>query len=194
MDLIPLHILPHVEKPLVGPASIRHGTRCPSLGTNPLEYLEHGPVSALDSGADRKWCGSTVFMVVARSARCSTGCRQVFTPFLTTITTLSHLLHNQSHHLADASTHPTRLRNDTAPNPHPLPRPLHANRLTNARLPDNNSRASHGARQNRPGECVSEFLHQPSRRVGLGVVLGRVAVTTGRAYRVRGVFPEGTTK
>lgn len=193
MDRIPLHILPHVEKPLVGPARIRHGTRCPSLGTDPLEYLQHRPVSALDSGADRKWCGWTVIMVVARSAGCNTGRRQVFFPF-------SHhhhlppLLHKCSHHLADASTHPTRLRDDTPANPHPLPRPLHADRCTNTRLPDNNSRASHGSGQNRPWECVSGSLHQPPRRVGLGVVLGGVAIATGRADRLRGVFPEGTVE
>ena len=35
-----------------------------------------------------------------------------------------------------------RLRDDTPPNPHSLPRPLHPNRSANARFPDNNSGAS----------------------------------------------------
>ena len=54
------------------------------------------------------------------------------------------LLH--PHYLADTSTHHVRLRHDTPPNPDPFPRPLHADRGANARLPRNNRRASHGAR------------------------------------------------
>lgn len=70
MDRVPLHFLTHVEKPLMGAPGICHGTRRPSLGPNSLEHLEHGPVSALDSGADREWSGRTVVMVVAGSAGC----------------------------------------------------------------------------------------------------------------------------
>lgn len=75
MDRISLCILPPVEKPLVGASRIRHGTRRPSLGTDSLEHLRHGPISALDSGTDRKWCGWAVIVVVARSVRCCTGRR-----------------------------------------------------------------------------------------------------------------------
>lgn len=39
MDRVPLHILSRVEKPLMGAPGIRHGTRRPPLGTDPLEYL-----------------------------------------------------------------------------------------------------------------------------------------------------------
>lgn len=73
MDRVPLHIFPHVEKPLVGAARIRHGTRRSSLGTDSLEYLQHGRVSALGSGTHRKWSGRTVIMVMAWGARCGTG-------------------------------------------------------------------------------------------------------------------------
>ena len=75
MDRVPLHILPPVEKPLMGGARIRHGTWRPSLGSDPLEYLQHGSIFALDSGTNRKWTGRTVAVVVARGARCRTGCR-----------------------------------------------------------------------------------------------------------------------
>ena len=73
MDRLPLHILPRVEKPLMGAPGIRHGTRSPSLGTDSLEYLEYGPLSTLDSWTDRKRCGWTVIMVVAGSAGRGTG-------------------------------------------------------------------------------------------------------------------------
>lgn len=53
MDYILLHILPHVEKPLMGAPNICYGTRRPSLGPNSLEHLKHGPVSTLDSGPGR---------------------------------------------------------------------------------------------------------------------------------------------
>ena len=42
MDRIPLPVLSHVEKPLMGAACIRHGPRCSSLGTDSLEYLQYG--------------------------------------------------------------------------------------------------------------------------------------------------------
>lgn len=71
MGRIPLHLLSHVEKPFVGAPCICHGTRRPSLGTDPLEYVKHGSVSALDSGTDRKWSGWTVIVVVVGSTRCS---------------------------------------------------------------------------------------------------------------------------
>lgn len=87
-----------------------------------------------------------------------------------------------------------RLRNDTPPNTNPLPRPLHATRRASARLPGNDSRASHGAGQNWPRERVSGSLHQSSRRVGLGVVLGRVAFPAGRAGGVRSFFSERTVE
>ena len=75
MDRVPLHILAPIEKPLVGFTRVRHGTWCPTLGTDPLEYLQHGSLSALDGRTDRKWSSRTVTMAVARSTGCSTGRR-----------------------------------------------------------------------------------------------------------------------
>lgn len=75
MDRIPLHILTHVEEPLVGAPNICHGTRRPSLGPDSLEHLKHGPVSALDSGPDRKWSGRALIVAMAGSAGCRTGRR-----------------------------------------------------------------------------------------------------------------------
>ena len=43
-------------------------------------------------------------------------------------------------------SNPPRLRNDTPPNPHTLPRSLHADRRANTWLPNNNSRTSLGTR------------------------------------------------
>ena len=68
MDCLPLYNVPTIKKPLVGPTRVRHGPRCPSLGSDPLEYVQHGCLSALDSGTYRQWTGSTGIMVVARSA------------------------------------------------------------------------------------------------------------------------------
>ena len=73
MDRLPLYNLPPIEKPLVGPARIRHGPRCASLGSDPLEYLQYGCLSALDSGTHRQWTSRTGIMVVAWSAGCSAG-------------------------------------------------------------------------------------------------------------------------
>lgn len=73
MDRFPLLVLPHVEKSLVGTARVCHGTRRSSLGTDSLEYLQHGRISALGSGTYRKWSSRTVFVVMARSARRGTG-------------------------------------------------------------------------------------------------------------------------
>lgn len=42
MDRLPLYNVPPIKKPLVGPARIRHGPRCPSLGSDPLEYVSYG--------------------------------------------------------------------------------------------------------------------------------------------------------
>ena len=72
MDLDPLHIPPPVKEPLVGSPHIHHGPWCASLGTDPLEYLQHGLFSAMDSRTNRQWTGRTGTMVVARSIRCST--------------------------------------------------------------------------------------------------------------------------
>ena len=73
MDRLPLYNLPPIKKPLVGSACIRHGPRCPSLGSDPLEYVKHGALSALDGRTDRQWTSRTGVMVVAWSAGCSTG-------------------------------------------------------------------------------------------------------------------------
>ena len=75
MDRIPIHLLPSVQKPLVGSACICHGTRCPSLGTDPLEYLQYGSLPALGSRTDRKWFGRAFIMVVAGGSGCCTGRR-----------------------------------------------------------------------------------------------------------------------
>ena len=42
MDRLPLYNVSPFKKPLVGPASLRHGPRCPSLGSDPLEHVHHG--------------------------------------------------------------------------------------------------------------------------------------------------------
>ena len=42
MDHLPLYNVSPVKKPLVGPARFRHGPRCPSLGSDPLEYVHYG--------------------------------------------------------------------------------------------------------------------------------------------------------
>ena len=42
VDCLPLYNLPPIKKPLVGPARIRYGPRCPSLGSDPLEYVQYG--------------------------------------------------------------------------------------------------------------------------------------------------------
>ena len=78
MDCATLDFLLHVEKSLLGSASLRYGTRCPSLGSDSLEYLRHGSVFTLDGGTDREWACRAGIMAVARSARCITGCWQVF--------------------------------------------------------------------------------------------------------------------
>lgn len=75
LDRIPLHILPPVEIPLVGPSRIRHGPRRTSLGTDSLEYFEHGPLSAVDRRTDRKRPSGTRTVVVARSFGRSSGRR-----------------------------------------------------------------------------------------------------------------------
>ncbi len=75
MDLVPLHILPPVEKPFMGAARICHGTGCPSLGPDALEHLEYGSVSALDGSTNRKWSGRAVIVVVVGSAGRGTGLR-----------------------------------------------------------------------------------------------------------------------
>jgi len=75
MDRLPLHFQPNVEKSLLGPPCFRNGTRCPSLGTDPLEYLEYGPVFTLDSGTGRECSSRTFIVAVAGSAGCYTGRR-----------------------------------------------------------------------------------------------------------------------
>lgn len=42
MDRLPLHNLPLVQKSLMGLACIRHGPRCPSVGSDSMEYVPHG--------------------------------------------------------------------------------------------------------------------------------------------------------
>ena len=77
MDRLPLYNLPPIKKPFVGSACIRHGPRCPSLGSNPLEYVQHGALSALDVRTYRQWISRTGCMVMARSTGRSTGRRWV---------------------------------------------------------------------------------------------------------------------
>lgn len=67
-------------------------------------------------------------------------------PSSLTSTRLSRLMRAHNVQLADTSITTSRFRNDTAPNPHAFPRPLHANRRANARLPDHDSSASFFAR------------------------------------------------
>ena len=74
LDCVTLDFLLHVEKSLLGSASLRYGAGCPSLGSDSLEYLRHGSVSALDGRTDREWAGSAVIMAMAGSARCIAGC------------------------------------------------------------------------------------------------------------------------
>ena len=107
----------------------------------------------------------------------------------------SPLSHPHRHHrLADTYVYIFRLRNDTAPNPHPLPRPLHASRGTNAWLPDNDNRTGISAGQTRTRQCLSKLLHQSARGVEFSVVLGGVAVSAGGADRVWGFFSEGAVE
>ena len=68
MDRVTLDFLLHVEKPLLGSASLRDGTWRPSLGSDSLEYLRHGSVSTLDGRTYREWAGRAVIMALARSA------------------------------------------------------------------------------------------------------------------------------
>ena len=75
MDPLPLHFLPPVKEPFVGPASVRYGPWCPSLVADALEYLQYGSLFTVDSGANRKWISRTGPMVVARGVGCSTGSR-----------------------------------------------------------------------------------------------------------------------
>ena len=42
MDCVTLDFFLHVKKSLLGFAPLRYGTRCPSLGSDSLEYLRHG--------------------------------------------------------------------------------------------------------------------------------------------------------
>ena len=81
MDRLPLYNFPPIKKPLVGFARIRNGPRCPSLGSDPLEYFQHGALSALDSGTCRQWTSGTGFMVMAGSTGRSTGRRWVPSTF-----------------------------------------------------------------------------------------------------------------
>ena len=82
MDCIALDLLLHVEESLLGSASLRYGTRRPSLGPDSLEYLRHGSLSTLDGGTDRERAGSAGAMAMAGSARCIAGCWQVFSVFM----------------------------------------------------------------------------------------------------------------
>lgn len=75
MDPLPLHLQPHVKEPLLGPPCVRNGTRRSTLGPDPVEHLEYGPLSAMGGGSGRKCPGGPVLVVVARCARCHTGCR-----------------------------------------------------------------------------------------------------------------------
>ena len=77
MDHRSIRIQIHLQQPLLGPPSICNGSRCSTLGTNPLEYFEHGPVSALDIGSRRKCFGRPVVVVMAWSVRRRTRCRYV---------------------------------------------------------------------------------------------------------------------
>ena len=72
MDRDPLHILPPVQKPLLGAADFRHGPWCASLGSDPLEHVYHGQLPTLDSRPDRQWIGRAVIVAVAGSIGCGT--------------------------------------------------------------------------------------------------------------------------
>ena len=87
-----------------------------------------------------------------------------------------------------------RIWNDTPPNAHPLPCPLHADCGANARLPDNNSCSSLGTRQIGPWERISGFLHQSAGGAGFGVVLDRVVVAAGGPDWVWRFLPERTVE
>ena len=106
MDCIPLSLFPLVKKPFLGPPRIRHGTRCPSLGSDPLGHVKHRPVSALDKGTDRKWCCWTIVVVVAGSIGCSTGRRSVCLVLLRP-TPFSYLAPVYPFHLAETTIHLT---------------------------------------------------------------------------------------
>ena len=70
VDRLSLDLLTPVKKPLLDPACFRNGSRCSSVGADPLEHVEHGPVSALDGWTNRQYFSRTVALAMAWTVRC----------------------------------------------------------------------------------------------------------------------------